>query len=63
MNMIQIQNEIIARFERARMTAHRQNARAWGRLKLVAMGYTDKEQNYIVEQAVDMFYLNQNAEI
>lgn len=63
MNMQQVQNEVIARFERARMTAHRQNARRWGTTTLAKMGYNDGEQQYIVEQAVDMFHLNRNAEI
>ena len=63
MNMQQVQNEVIARFGRASMTAHKQNARRWGTVQLAKMGYDDTERQYIVEQAVDMFYLNQNAEV
>lgn len=62
MNMIQIQQEIIARCERAKLTAHIQNARRWGRLTLVAKGFTDTESRYIVEQAIDIHHLNTYAQ-
>lgn len=61
MTQIQIQNEIIARCERAKLDAHIQNARKWGRITLVKKGYTEPEARYIVEQAIDIFNLNSIA--
>ena len=60
--MIQIQDEIISRCNRAKMTAHIQNARKWGRIILVAKGFTDKEARDIVEQAIDIHHLNTFAQ-
>jgi hypothetical protein len=58
---IEIQDQLIARLHAARHNMTRANARASARRQLLAKGYTDAEARVIVQDAVDVFYLEEAA--
>lgn len=61
MNMIQIQDALIAKLLRSSRAMHVANAQRYAREQLESKGYTDTEARQIVLDALDMAHLEQLA--